>query len=273
MDNVKLLKEVSKYAKIHKFTAKKHKSYLYKLAEYIEYFKEDIKNSKEENIEKYIVHLINKNLSQNEIEEILASLHFAFKKILKMDIVNLDLAKNKINSNISMDIPQFLTKEQIKILLNTIENEKHNLMIALIYSSGIKVSEFLNLKKTNIDFEKNFIKISNKKMSRIVPLSKKIKEDLKIHINKNSKKYLFENRSNQKYTSKTIELILKKASINLSIMVNPKMLRHSFAIHLFENGISIEVIQKLLGHTNIRSTRIYQNIIKVNLENIDSPLN
>ena len=309
MNNEKFLKEVSNQVKLRGFSSKTHKSYLYNLEQYIKYFGKDIKNSQKAHIEKYILHLINKNLSENTIRQILASLHFAFSTVLNKDIVSIEKIPRMKKKK---QLPKVISKNEVKKLLENIKNQKHRLMIEVIYSSGLRVSELVNLKREDINSADKIItlrqakgktsqtqrvseglgqEISEKSLSydeqvssqivskknslkdRITCLSIRVKEKILKYLCENEfkTKYLFENNRNKKYSTRSIEAILKKASNILNKKVNPHMLRHSFANHLLESGTDIKYIQKLLGHSKLETTSIYTYVAKSSIENIKSP--
>jgi len=157
-----------------------------------------------------------------------------------------------------------------------IKNLKHKLIIQLIYSAGLRVSELINLKPQDIDTERNVIYIRQGKgaKDRISLFPESIKSEfLKYLLEYNPKEYLFESNRNKKYSSKGIEKIISKTSLKtLNKRIKPHILRHSFATHLLEQGIDLRKIQKLLGHKNLRTTQVYTHVANTDIENIKSPL-
>lgn len=170
-----------------------------------------------------------------------------------------------------------LTKKEILQILELIINKKHKTMISMLYGSGLRVSEVVNLKIKDIDFEKNKLIIRNSKCKkdRITLLSSLLIKDLKELINNRKlNEYLFTTIYSKKYCIRTVQQIFKKALILSKINKNATChsLRHSFATHLLESSIDIRIIKNLLGHKSIKTTMIYLNTIeKLNL-NIPSPL-
>jgi len=174
-------------------------------------------------------------------------------------------------------VPEIMTKSEINKLLSSITNDKHRLIISMIYGSGLRVSEVVNIKVGEIDLEKLLLKIKNSKgkKDRITIISEKIKPKLEEMVKNNKKNdYLFKSLHNKKYSIRTVQKIfesaLSKSGINKNVTCHS--LRHSFATHLIENGVDVRNIKKLLGHTSIKTTMIYLHLVDINQSNIKSPL-
>ena len=253
------------------FTAKTKKNYNYCISKYFEFlektsFSIDIVSANE-----YFLFLNRKKLVANSIRIYVASVLFLFKDVLRMKVDNFDIylpRKPKL-------LPKVLSKEEVFKIIENIENKKHKLIVSVLYSSGIRLSEVINLKRNDIQTDRNIILIRNGKgqKDRITILSKKVKSQLIDYLIETEfeTKYLFETNRRSKYTGKSIQLILKKASKCINKNVTPHMLRHPFATHLLEAGTDIRYIQKLLGHANLETTSIYTNVAANKLEDIKSP--
>lgn len=174
-------------------------------------------------------------------------------------------------------LPNVLSKEEVKILLNTIRNLKHRTMLCLLYSCGLRSGELLNLQPTDIDSKRNIILIkkSKGKKDRIVPLSPKILEMLREYYRYyKPKTYLFEGQNiGEQYDSRSLQLVLKQAVKKAGIHkpVTLHWLRHSYATHLLESGTDLRYIQELLGHNSSRTTEIYTHVSTKNIQQIKSP--
>ncbi|MCB1189819.1 MAG: tyrosine-type recombinase/integrase [Leptospiraceae bacterium] len=174
--------------------------------------------------------------------------------------------------------PIVLSKQEIIRIIDSIYNIKHKVFISLLYSAGLRVSEVVNLKLTDIDKDRRQIFVRNAKdnKDRYTILSGKSLKLLERHIEINApSEYLFYTQGNKKVplNRKTVQLIFKKASIRTGIIkkATPHSLRHSFATHLLEDGVSIRHIQTLLGHTNIKTTAIYLHTVSLDKLNVVSP--
>lgn len=174
-------------------------------------------------------------------------------------------------------LPNVLSKEEVKLILNAHSNIKHKVMLSLIYSCGLRRSELLNLKPIDIDSKRNivFIKQSKGKKDRITPLSAKIldllREYYKIYKPTN---YLFEGQeSGTIYSEQSLQSVLKQAleKANIKKPVTLHWFRHSYATHLLESGTDLRYIQELLGHSSSKTTEIYTHVSTKNIQQIKSP--
>jgi len=257
MDNEQVLIKTSEKIKLLGFSPRTNKSYLYNISKFMKWYNKPLKYTQKEDIEKYILFLINKNLEENTVRISIASLNFIFKHILNKNIVNVEKIPRPKRKKL---LPKVSNKEEIEFIIDNIKNTKHKLIIITIYSAGLRLSEIINLKREDINSTKNTIRIkqSKGKKDRITILSKKLKEKLFEYICKTNfkTKYIFESRRGTKYSKSSIQRILSKAAKPLNKHVTPHMLRHSFATHLLEQGTDIRLIQKLLGHSKIETTTI-----------------
>lgn len=174
-------------------------------------------------------------------------------------------------------LPNVLSKEEVKLILNAHSNIKHKMMLSLIYSCGLRCGELLALQPVHIDSKRNIVLLKNSKgkKDRIVPLSPKILEMLrdyyKIH---KPKTYLFEGQNiGLQYDARSLQLILKQAlqKVGIKKPVTLHWLRHSYATHLLESGTDLRYIQELLGHNSSKTTEIYTHVSTKSLQQIKSP--
>jgi integrase/recombinase XerD len=174
-------------------------------------------------------------------------------------------------------LPNVLSKEEVKLILNTHRNLKHRTMLCLLYSCGLRSGELLNLQPIHIDSKRNIILIkqSKGKKDRIVPLSSKILEMLREYYRLyKPQKYLFEGQTiGEQYDSRSLQLVLKQAVQKAGIQkpVTLHWLRHSYATHLLESGTDLRYIQELLGHNSSKTTEIYTHVSTKNIQQIKSP--
>lgn len=174
-------------------------------------------------------------------------------------------------------LPEILSKDEVKLLINNITNIKHKAIISSLYSAGLRLEEVLNLKPDNIDSDQMLLRIKSAKgnKDRNVVLSVKLllllRKYYKLY---KPKEYLFEGQKGGKYSSTSVQKIMKKALSIAGIKkaATPHTLRHSYASHLLEAGTDIRVIQELLGHNSIKTTQIYTHITAHNIKSVKSPL-
>ncbi len=174
-------------------------------------------------------------------------------------------------------LPNVLSKEEVKAILNAHKNIKHRMMLSLIYSCGLRRSELLNLKPNDIDSKRNLIMIKQSKgrKDRIVQLSEKILAMLRLYYQlERPKVWLFEGQQpGEQYSEKSLESVLKQALAKAKIKkpVSLHWLRHSYATHLLEAGTDLRFIQELLGHSSSKTTEIYTHVSTKSIQNIKSP--
>ena len=173
-------------------------------------------------------------------------------------------------------LPNELSKEEVKSILEAHNNLKHKAMLSLIYSCRLRCGELIALKPQHIDSKKNIVLIKNSKgkKDRIAPLSQKILEMLheyyKIHKPKN---YLFEGQTaGMPYDVRSLQLVLKHSlkKTGISKPVTLHWLRHSYATHLLENRTDLRYIQELLGHSSSKTTEIYTHASAKSIQQIKS---
>ena len=174
-------------------------------------------------------------------------------------------------------LPNVLSKEEIKAILDAHVNIKHKMMLCLIYSCGLRCGELLALQPVHIDSKRNIIllKCAKGKKDRIVPLSpiilKMLREYYKIY---KPKIYLFEGSIlGEPYSEKSLQSVLKQAIKKVGILkpVTLHWLRHSYATHLLESGTDLRYIQELLGHSSSKTTEIYTHVSTKSIQQIKSP--
>jgi integrase/recombinase XerD len=174
-------------------------------------------------------------------------------------------------------LPNVLSKEEIKLILNAHANIKHKMMLSLIYSCGLRCGELLALKPVHIDSNRNIVLLKNAKgkKDRIAPLSPKILEMLREYYTVcKPTTYLFEGQiEGQPYDARSLQLILKQALKKTGITKPATLhwLRHSFATHLLESGTDLRYIQELLGHSSSKTTEIYTHVSTKSIQQIKSP--
>lgn len=200
----------------------------------------------------------------------LSAIRFAYLNIFNKDpTLGVKRPKNE------KKLPIVLTKHEIKILFDSTASKKSRLILELLYSSGLRVSELVNLKPSDLNFRENigWVRSGKGKKDRMFIFSKKLSKKLEKFIKKNKDwKYLFSREV--PLTTRNIQKIVQKSCLKSKINKNihPHTLRHSFATHLLENGIDIRKIQVLLGHSSLNTTQLYVHISSSQLKEIENPL-
>lgn len=222
----------------------------------------------------FLEYLSEKNCAGSTMNVYHMALRFLFTQVLEKRMW-IDIKYSKTPKR----LPEVLSKEEIKGLIDAIKNPKHQLMICLLYSSGLRVSELINLKVKDLELDKNYGYVRNGKggKDRLMTLSRNLIPAIrKLIVNERleEKDYLFKSNRGRKYHMKSVQKIVKKGSriAKLNKNVHPHTLRHSFATHLIENGYDVSNVQAILGHKSPETTLIYTHIASPTLINIKSPL-
>lgn len=202
----------------------------------------------------------------------LNSIKFFFNQVLKIrQPIDLKFAKR------AQKLPVVLSRDEISRILENIKNGKHKLLVALSYGAGLRVSEIINLRVKDIQFDELTIHLKGAKgnKDRITVFSEKLKSELwNAIVMKNQNDYVFVSERGGKLTERTAQKVFETALRRAGIKKDATFhsLRHSFATHLLENGTDVRYVQELLGHQNIRTTQIYTHVMNPSLKNIKSPL-
>ena len=222
----------------------------------------------------YVFHLVNtKKISASTQRQVVGSLKLFYKEVYNLDK---DFSKFIVSQR-ENKIPDVLTVNEVKFILNHTKNLKHKALLSLLYGSGLRIGELLELKVTDINSERMTVKVrqGEGKRDRLTILSNNVLKVLRKYFKEyKPKDFLFEGQNGGKYSAGSARKVLKKSMMKAKINKNATLhtLRHSFATHLLENGVGISHIQKLLGHQNIKTTLIYTHIANDSLMTIKSPL-
>jgi site-specific recombinase XerD len=257
-----------------KYSAKTIRSYLH----YNKYFCRRIQKRPEavtsEDIKNYLAYLDKTlDLSASSMNLAISALKFFYGYVIKKDV-----AREQHRPRHDQKLPGVLSEAEIRSLLNCERNPKHRLLLMLAYSSGLRVSEVVVLKKEHIDFHRKTILIRNGKgrKDRYTLLSDRAAEFILQYCSLHKiGDWLFPGISATRHLSiRSAQNIFAKALINARITkpVSIHSLRHTFATHLLENGTDIRYIQELLGHTTLRTTQRYTHVARRTVLKIRSPL-
>jgi site-specific recombinase XerD len=237
---------------------------------------------------KYIVYLKKSDYSARSISRKISTVRSFFKFCLREGIIKVNPTINLITPKIDKKLPYFLYLQEVNKLIetplkNTIFGIRDSAILELLYGTGIRVGELVNLNICNIDlYEKTIIVFGKGSKERILPLGnpsiRAIKEYLSsrnlfkknIFVNKNDLEALFLNSLGGRLTTRSIRRIIIKymKMAGLKKKISPHVLRHSFATHLLGGGADLRSVQELLGHKSLSTTQIYTHITKERLNTI-----
>ena len=228
-----------------------------------------------EDLKRYMVYVMQKEmLTENTAHSRLNALKFYYEQVLGREKFFWEIPRPKKR----IMLPKVISEEKIIAGLMAIDNLKHKTLLLLAYSAGMRVSEVVQLKITDINSERMQITITEAKgkKDRVVNLSTAILKLLRqYYIAYKPINWLFEGQHKaEHYSARSAQLIFKAAYKNLGLppQCSFHSLRHSYATHLLENGTDITLIQKLLGHNDIKTTMRYTHVSKKDIGNIESPL-
>ena len=254
-------------------------SYEENLVMFDNYINKSVSSIKTDDIRSFLVTLNDK--SDRTRAHYITVLNNFFSFLTSEKIIKVNPCEEISQPKLSKKLPSYLTVEEIDNLLDIELNSpldfRNKAMLELLYASGLRISELLNLKINDISFDEDILKVIGKgDKQRIVPIGDVALEYLKLYINeyrnsilrnKNSE-YLFINNNGNKMTRQGFFKILKKQCMLKGIKkeVSPHTLRHSFASHLLNNGADLRTIQELLGHSDISTTQVYTHLISEKLK-------
>lgn len=257
-------------------------SYKRDLEKFLEFNKnKDINNISNDDLKKYIKNLNKIGLNEKSIARNISSLKSFYKFLVIEKYINNNPSDALFLPKVKKSLPNILTEEEVLKLLDIKLTDnfsyRNKAMLELMYATGLRVSELINLKLQDIDLNQDIIRTFGKgSKERIIPIGDYSKEYLEKYIleyrgsmlKKENSEYLFLNNHGKKMTRqgffKIIKKIAKEKGINKEL--SPHTLRHSFASHLLKYGADLRTIQELLGHSDISTTQIYTHITNEELK-------
>ena len=248
-------------------------AYLFHNRKFLDFAKKEANAVAEDDAKRYIAHLMSdKKYMPSSVNLAISSLKFFYREILQNPAFNAVKAPK-----LEKKLPTVLTKEEIRKLLGVIENPKHRLLVEFLYSSGLRVSECVNIRIDDLDLSEKMGKIKHGKgnKERYIILSDNLISHLTDYLKnkKDASNYIFSIK-NRPITTRQAQKVVKEAAKKAGIKkrVFCHALRSSFATHLLEAGTDIRVIQELLGHSNLSTTQIYTKVSTQQLKKVKSPL-
>lgn len=218
-------------------------------------------------------YLIDKAVCGNTLNVHLCSLKFVMEEILCKRVM-LRIKYSKTPNT----MPVFLTKQEVIMLFNAVVNPVHKLILELIYSAGLRVSEVVNLKKKDFEFDRKIGWVRKGKGNKDRPfiIARCLEQRLKNHLSdtcNESYSYLFSGRKGSHLHMRSVQEIVKQAAKKAGIgkNIHPHSLRHSFATHLIENNYDVATLQPLLGHNSAETTMVYVHMASPVMISVKSP--
>ena len=228
-----------------------------------------------EGIKTYLDNLKERGKAVSTVSRNLASLRSFYQYLYRAKVITEDPTMDIESPKIERKPPKVLTSEQVELLLEQpkcvdLKGYRDKAMLELVYATGIRVTELISLNVSDVNLSEEYIKCSGKAKERIIPIGSLAVNALREYIEKSrsillkdeNDKALFVNINGQRLTRQGFWKIIKqyKTQANIDVDITPHTLRHSFAVHLLENGAELRAIQEMLGHSDISSTQVYAQI-------------
>lgn len=227
-----------------------------------------------EQLRQYFIYLVDKKgLSENQIHSRINAIKFYYEQLLGWDRFSMEVPRPKKH----LQLPKVLSFEEVQKILSSAGNVKHLLILSLCYGTGIRLSEIVNIQLADIDLERHKVMIrrAKGKKDRYVNLPTSLLLLLGQYLSiYKPQRFLFEGQYGGRYSVRSVQTVFKDARVKAGVIkkVGIHSLRHSFATHCHEQGTDLHMIQRLLGHNNIKTTLIYTHVSQRELDKVVSPL-
>ena len=277
------IKEFKYYLKVERSLADNSiQSYLRdinKLANYCRDIKKNEKSVTTKDIRNFISHLVSEKISSRSQARIISGIKAFYKYLILEDYITDDPTLLIENPKIGLKLPEVLSVEEIELIISSIDlskkqGQRNKAIIETLYSCGLRVTELINLKISNINFNDEYIKVIGKgNKERLTPIGSNALKYIQIYVNevrihqkisKGNEDIVFLNNRGSKLSRVMIFTLIKNIlkKIGIKKKVSPHTFRHSFATHLIEGGADLRAVQEMLGHESITTTEIYTHLDK-----------
>ncbi|PUU90470.1 MAG: phage integrase family protein [Halanaerobium sp.] len=276
--NYYYLPQFEKKLKLKGYSQNSIKVYLNHNRSFIKYIKKDLFRIEMADVNDYVLYLLDElNNTHSYANQFISAFKTFNKLILELDGINNKLLRPKKKKK----LPKVLNRREVKEIIASVDNLKHQLILILTYSAGLRVSEVVKLKISDIDSDRMLIYVRSAKgyKDRYTLLSETVLAKLRLYlrafqVHKYDAQWLFPGQDRDKHLSKrsaqkVFKRACKKAGIKKEVGIHS--LRHSFATHLLEQGVDLRYIQNLLGHKSSTTTEIYTHVSNKNLIEITNP--
>lgn len=259
-------------------------SYERDIMQFSNYFEEKGKkifDLTKDDMKEYISHLMAEGKSNSTISRSTASIKALYRYLVNKKLAEENIADDVQAPKVDRKEPMILTSSEIEKLLeqpdlSELKGQRDKAMLEVLYATGIRVTELISLRLEDINLNNGYIRVKKKNNERHIPIGNLCQKCLKEYINKvrpllirtEEEKTLFINTNGQKMTRQGYWKILKqyKDQAKIDKDITPHTIRHSFAVHMLQNGAEIRTVQELLGHTDVASTMMYTQMASLNLK-------
>ena len=278
--NIDIIREFSNYILKKNYSNNTYIAYLNDLYYFYLFVKKDLTLVTEDDIRKYLEHLNEKKEKITSIRRKISSFKTFYKFLYlnnyidKKDYPLVKIAYPKLEKR----LPKFIYYNDLLDIIDEATRDsdgvRDRLIIEMLYATGVRVSELVNIKYDDIDFNNRRIRVLGKgNKERIVYYGEYAEDVLKEYIathDRNRENYLFTNSKGDKITDRGIRYIIDKIMSKLAVKVHvtPHVLRHTFATDMLNNGCDIKVVQELLGHSSLKTTEVYTHVTNERLKEV-----
>ena len=286
--DIQYLSEYLEFVEVEKgLSANTIAAYRSDLTVFLDYCSErgisDVAEISRNNLNSYIIALRQGNINPRSVVRKIASLRGFFKWLSSNEYIKNNPAIFLEQPKLAKKLPKVMTLQEIKEIFHSDLSAEQALIVELLYDCGLRVSELVNLKISDIDLKSKYIQCFGKgSKERVIPFGKKAKEAINkylaardIIISKYGlkTKRLFIKTSGNLLTRQDVYNFVKKLGEKIHKHISPHTLRHTFATHLLENGADLRVVQELLGHSDVATTQLYTHITKKRLKEVYFAIN
>ena len=262
-------------------------SYKRDVTQYISYLDgtgvTDISSTTKTTVLSYLLYLQKEGRASSTVSRTLASLRSYYLFMMQNGVVKSNPTSNLEAPHVEKKIPKILSGEEVELLLEQPKNcdnkgIRDKAMLELLYATGIRVSELINLDVSDVNVPMSFVRCKGGKKERIIPMGHQAKDALENYIN-NVRKYMvkdenetavFVNCSGARLSRQGFWKLIKyyQHIAGIETDITPHTLRHSFAAHLLENGADLHSIQEMMGHADISSTQVYSRMMNSKIKDV-----
>lgn len=257
------------------------KSYSVDLTSFADFLKDQeittLSEISKQTLNSYIRHVRASGYSATTINRKIVCLRGWFEWLENLELIDSNPTVNLEQPKIERFLPKVLTTKEIESLIERAKHPADKAIVEMLYSSGLRVSELINLKIADVNLNAKYLKCKGKgNKERLLPFGNKVKYALTYYLDRrfspneelNPAEYLFVNKKGNRLERQDIWRLIKRLAAPLQKNVSPHTLRHSFATHLLENGADLRIVQELLGHSDISTTQIYTHVSKKRLKDV-----
>ena len=264
-----ILNKLRAELKVRGFSPLTVRNYSFFVKKFLQKSGKEAESLNEDDAKSYLADMFDTK-SKNTIMLAAASLKFFYIEILKKDFSNVKMPKK------DRKLPEVLTKGEVRHLIDSADNIKSRLIISMLYSSGMRVSELVNLKvdELNLNDKTGWVRKGKGGKDRLMTISSNLADELIDYLKLKGKDNVYVFSKNKPLTTRNIQKIIKgtRERAGMQKRVTPHTLRHSFATHLLEQGNDIRLIQVMLGHSSLNTTQMYTHISSEQIKKVKNPL-